>query len=48
MISSSVLRSRGTRPFYKVSIGADTRPEATALCSRIRAAGGACIVLRAS
>jgi hypothetical protein len=48
IISSSVLRSRGTRPFYKVSIGADTRPEATALCSRIRAAGGACIVLRAS
>ncbi len=48
IISSSVLRSRGTRPFYKVSIGADTRPEATALCARIRAAGGACIVLRTS
>jgi hypothetical protein len=48
IISSSVLRSRGTRPLYKVSIGADTRPEATALCSRIRAAGGACIVLRTS
>ncbi len=46
IITSSVLRSRGTRPFYKVSIGADTRPEATALCARIRAAGGACIVLR--
>ncbi len=48
MISSSVLRSRGTRPFYKVSIGADTRPEATALCARIQRAGGACIVLRSS
>jgi len=46
IITSNVLRTRGTRPFYKVSIGADTRPEATALCSRIRAAGGACIVLR--
>jgi Transglycosylase SLT domain/SPOR domain len=46
IITSSVLRSRGTRPFYKVSIGADTRPEATALCAKIRAAGGACIVLR--
>ncbi len=48
IITSSVLRSRGTRPFYKVSIGADTRPEATALCAKVRAAGGACIVLRAS
>ena len=48
IISSRVLRSRGTRPFYRVSIGADTRPEATALCAKIRAAGGACIVLRAS
>jgi hypothetical protein len=46
IITSNVLRTRGTRPFYRVSIGADTRPEATALCSRIRAAGGACIVLR--
>ena len=48
IITSNVLRTRGTRPFYKVSIGADTRPDATALCSRIRAAGGACIVLRSS
>ena len=48
IISSKVLRSRGTRPFYKVSIGADTRPEANALCVKIRAAGAACIVLRAS
>jgi hypothetical protein len=46
IITSSVLRSRGTRPFYKVSIGADTRPEANVLCAKIRAAGGACIVLR--
>jgi SPOR domain len=41
-----VPRSRGMRPFYKVSIGTETRAEATALCNRIRAAGGACIVLR--
>ena len=46
IITSTVLRSRGTRPFYKVSIGTETRGEATALCGRIRAAGGACIVLR--
>ena len=48
IISSGVLRSRGTRPFYRVSIGADTRPEALALCAKIRSAGGACIVLRTS
>ncbi len=43
---SSVMRSRGTRAFYQVRIGADTRPEADDLCSRIRKAGGACFVLR--
>ena len=43
---SSVIRNRGTRPFYQVRIGADTRPEADDLCNRIRRAGGACFVLR--
>ena len=43
---SSVMRSRGTRAFYQVRIGADTRPAADALCNRIRKAGGACFVLR--
>jgi hypothetical protein len=43
---SSVMRNRGTRPFYQVRIGADTRPEADELCNRIRRAGGACFVLR--
>jgi hypothetical protein len=43
---SSVLRSRGTRTFYQVRIGADTRPAADDLCARIRRAGGACFVLR--
>jgi hypothetical protein len=42
----SVFRSRGTRIFYQVRIGADTRPEADDLCTRIRRAGGACFVLR--
>jgi hypothetical protein len=42
----SVFRSRGTRTFYQVRIGADTRPAADDLCSRIRRAGGACLVLR--
>jgi hypothetical protein len=43
---STMLRSRGTRTFYEVRIGADTRPVADDLCSRIRRAGGACFVIR--
>ena len=43
---STVMRSRGSRAFYQVRIGADTRPEADDLCDRIRRAGGACFVLR--
>ncbi|MEO6842011.1 MAG: transglycosylase SLT domain-containing protein [Bradyrhizobium sp.] len=43
---SSVMRNRGTRAFYQVRIGADTRPAADDLCGRIRRAGGACFVLR--
>src|SRR6201996_8159108 len=39
-------RNRGMRPFYQVRIGADTRPAADDLCTRIRRAGGACFVLR--
>jgi hypothetical protein len=46
IVSSSVLRSRGTRPFYQIRIGADSRAEANALCGRIRKTGGACLVLR--
>ena len=43
---SSMMRTRGTRTFYQVRIGADTRPAADDLCNRIRRAGGACFVLR--
>jgi soluble lytic murein transglycosylase-like protein len=43
---ATVFRSRGTRTFYQVRIGADTRPAADTLCSRIRLAGEACFVLR--
>lgn len=46
MLLGSLFRSRGTRTFYQVRIGADTRPEANDLCNRIRRAGGACLVLR--
>ncbi len=43
---ATMLRSRGTRTFYQVRIGADTRPAADTLCNRIRLAGEACFVLR--
>jgi len=43
---ASAQRSRGSRIFYQVRIGADTRIAADDLCNRIRKAGGACFVLR--
>ncbi len=45
-IVRSIFRSRGTRPFYQVRIGANTREEANTLCSQIHKAGQACLVLR--
>jgi len=39
-------RSRGTREFYEVRIGADTRAAAEAICRRLQRAGAACLVLR--
>jgi hypothetical protein len=45
-ILSSVFRTRGTRPFYQIRVGAETRESANALCGGIRRAGGACMVLR--
>jgi hypothetical protein len=44
-ILSGVFRSRGTRPFYRVRVGAETRESANGLCAKIVRAGGACIVL---
>jgi soluble lytic murein transglycosylase-like protein len=46
MLLGSIWRSRGTRTFYQVRIGAATRGEANDLCQRIRRAGQACLVLR--
>jgi Transglycosylase SLT domain/SPOR domain len=40
------LRSRGTRDFYQVRAGADTRGGAEQICTRLRKAGAACLVLR--
>ena len=37
---------RGRRSFHAVRIGADSRREANAICSKIRSAGGACMVAK--
>jgi hypothetical protein len=46
IITSTVLRSRGTSRFFQVAIGAESRTVASDLCSRIRRVGGACVVSR--
>lgn len=46
VILQNVLYTRGTRPFYQVRLGADTRDSAEKLCLRLRAVRVACIVLR--
>ena len=46
MIIGTRLRTRGFGAFYRVRIPAQTRVEANALCSQIRAARGSCAVLR--
>jgi len=46
IIIATTLRSRGTRPFYQVRIGADTRAGADRLCASLRMGGVACMVLR--
>jgi hypothetical protein len=46
ILLSTTLRSRGTRPFYQVRVGADTRAAADKLCARVQRAGGVCMVLR--
>jgi hypothetical protein len=45
-IQSTVMRNRGSRAFYQVRIGADTRAAANELCGQLRKVGGACLVLR--
>jgi hypothetical protein len=45
-ILTTLLRSRGTRTFYQVRLGAQTRGAANELCGEIKRAGGACMVLR--
>jgi Transglycosylase SLT domain len=46
MILGSVLRSRGTRPFYRVLVPAASRIEAEGFCRAIIVRGGACVAER--
>jgi hypothetical protein len=46
MVIGTVMRSRGTRPFYRVLLPATSRAEADRLCQAILAGGGACVALR--
>jgi len=46
LILRDTFRSRGTRAFYQVRAGADSRRDADRICGRLRAAGAACLVLR--
>jgi hypothetical protein len=46
LILRDTFRSRGTRAFYQVRAGTDSRRDADRICGRLRAAGAACLVLR--
>jgi hypothetical protein len=46
LILRDTFRSRGTRAFYQVRAGADSRHDADRMCARLRSAGAACLVLR--
>lgn len=46
MLLRARIRSRGRRALYQARIGARSRAEAQRLCASLRAAGGACMVLR--
>jgi hypothetical protein len=46
MVIGTRLLSRGTRTFYRVRLPSESRQSAEALCQRLRAAGGDCVVLR--
>ncbi|WP_454915804.1 lytic transglycosylase domain-containing protein [Xanthobacter sediminis] len=45
VILATRMAGRGARTFYRVRLPAQTRAEANALCTRLRKAGGPCIVL---
>ena len=46
MIVGSVLRSRGSRPFYRIMLPEASRTDADQVCRAILRRGGACVALR--
>jgi hypothetical protein len=46
MIVAGRAPGRGTRVFYRIRVPAETRDEAETFCSKLRSAGGSCIVLK--
>ena len=46
LVLRTVMRSRGTAPFFDVRVPTATREEAEALCTKLKAAGGACVVMK--
>jgi hypothetical protein len=46
MIVSGRLPGRGTRSFYRVRVPVETRTEGEAFCTRLKASGASCIVLK--
>ena len=46
MAVSAMRTPQGRKPVHAVRVGADSRAEANAICGRIRAGGGSCIVMR--
>ncbi len=46
VLKSSRQKGRGRRVFHRVRVGAKSRAAANKICSRLRAAGGSCVVLK--
>jgi hypothetical protein len=46
MVVRAVNRSRGRAPLFQIRVPAPNRDDATALCRKLQAAGGACVVFR--
>ena len=46
MVVRSVNRSRGVAPLFQIRLPADDRVAAEAMCQKLRAKGGACVVMR--
>lgn len=46
MVIRTVNRSIGSAPIFQIRVPADTRDAANAICKKLNAAGGACVVLK--